>query len=179
MNILDNETIDAIQQIIDNPPTCVEALNMAMGLHMRTSLEFRMKLVFMSKDSADVQETQLFIDRFMDVLRIALESDLPFAVEQHAELEAAASPTEDDDEEECDCPSCRFRMSLVQSLVAKRDANPEAGGEIVEDVYSGTYMLMNRNRTAGVMVRGAPNYGNNPFQARPRTFTVPGNKTVH
>lgn len=177
MNILDDESIKSIQAVIDTPPTCVEALNMAMGLHLRTSMEFKMKTMFSRSDSEDVKETQAFLEKFWEVLAVALEADLPFAAEQLGPVQELASGDEDD-EEECDCPSCRFRVGLVQALMAQRDADPEGGGEIVEDVYSGSYMLMNRTRTAGATV-GAPNYGNNPFQPRPRTFHVSGNTTLH
>lgn len=178
MNILDDESIKSIQAVIDTPPTCAEALNMAMGLHLRTSIEFKLKALFASSDSEDVKETQAFLEKFWEVLAVALEADLPFAAEQHGLVQELASDDEGEDEEECGCPNCRFRVGLVQTLIAQRNANPEAGGEIVEDVYTGRYVLANRLRPDGGMSR-SPNYGNNPFQPRPRTFMVPGNNTRH
>lgn len=75
----------------------------------------------------------------------------------------AAQETASEDDEECDCPVCQFRVGLLSSLAARDNGVPSGniGAMFDED--------------------DRPDYSARPFWKPPvrKTFAVPGNNTIH
>ncbi len=77
MSILDDDSVLFVQQVIANPPTTMEQLNMALALHVRVSIEFKMKSVLLGLDIEELDEERELMNKFWGVLAEAMETDLP------------------------------------------------------------------------------------------------------
>ena len=87
MSILEQESVNMIQHVIANPPQTVEQLNMAMAVHVRTSIELRMKMALLGVPLEELDEDRELMNKFWAVLAEAMEEDLPFGYpDEDAEL---------------------------------------------------------------------------------------------